>query len=173
MPTPDMMPTEPLEEMPSSIDMPSVEQALHKKIKRWKSDLLDTGKSNRMINFRETKRTTLRILEPEAAELFNKLAFSDKPLTFQKPINKQTDLRTYSIIALMETLSYTLNVQVGDIKTTGTIIEREKTLKNLRSKAKLAQEEQGTNILYLCFGFIYWREHNRENSPWLKAPLST
>ncbi len=171
MPTPDMMPTEPLEEMPSSIDMPSVEQALHKKIERWKSDLLDTGKSNRMINFRETKRTTLRILEPEAAELFNKLAFSDKPLTFQKPINKQTDLRTYSIIALMETLSYTLNVQVGDIKTTGTIIEREKTLKNLRSKAKLAQEEQGTNILYLCFGFIYWREHNRENSPWLKAPL--
>ena len=61
MPTPDMMPTEPLEEMPSSIDMPSVEQALHKKIERWKSDLLDTGKSNRMINFRETKRTTLRI----------------------------------------------------------------------------------------------------------------
>lgn len=110
-------------------------------------------------------------MEPEASELFNKLAFSEKPLTFQKPINKDTDLRTYSMIALMETLSYTLNVQVGDIKTAGTIIEREKTLKNLRSKAKLAQEEQGTNILYLCFGFIYWREQERESSPWFKAPL--
>ena len=74
-------------------------------------------------------------------------------------------------VALMETLSYSLNVQVGDIKTSGTIIERERTLKNLRSKAKLAQEEQGTNTLYLCFGFIYWREHERESSPWLKAPL--
>ena len=62
-------------------------------------------------------------------------------------------------------------MQVGDIKTAGTIIERERTLKNLRSKAKLAQEEQGTNTLYLCFGFIYWREHERESSPWLKAPL--
>ena len=144
---------------------------LDRKIEYWKSELLDTGKRNKMINYRETKRTTLRILEPEASVLFNTLAFSDKQLSFQKPIDKDTDLRTYSMIALMETLSYNLNVQVGDIKTDGTIIDREKTLKNLRSKAKLAQEEQGTNILYLSFGFIYWREKNRESSPWLKAPL--
>lgn len=157
---------------PASQEAPATpDEDLDRKIERWKRELLDTGKRNKMINFRETKRATLRILEPEATELFNKLAFSDKPLTFQKPINKDTDLRTYSMIALMETLSYTLNVQVGDIKTAGTIIEREKTLKNLRAKAKLAQEEQGTNILYLCFGFIYWREHNRESSPWFKAPL--
>ena len=147
------------------------DEGLDRKVARWKRELLDTGKRNRMINFRETKRSTLRILEPEANELFNRLAFSEKPLTFQKPINKDTDLRTYSMIALMETLSYTLNAQKGDIKTSGTIIEREKTLKNLRSKAKLAQEEQGTNILYLCFGFIYWRENNRESGTWFKAPL--
>lgn len=160
------MPTQASEEIPAVPD-----EDLDRKIERWKRELLDTGKRNKMINYRETKRATLRILEPEASELFNRLAFSDRPLTFQKPINKDTDLRTYSLIALMETLSYSLNVQVGDIKTAGTIIEREKTLKNLRSKAKLAQEEQGTNILYLCFGFIYWREHNRESSPWFKAPL--
>ena len=148
-----------------------MDETLSRKTARWKRELLDTSKRNRMINYRETSRATLRILEPDAATLFNKLAFSEKPLTFQKPINKDTDLRTYSMIALMETLSYSLNVQVGDIKTAGTIIERERTLKNLRSKAKLAQEEQGTNTLYLCFGFIYWREHERESSPWLKAPL--
>ena len=124
---------------------------LERKTDHWKRELLDTGKRNKMINYRETKRATLKILAPEASELFNRLAFSEKPLTFQKPINKDTDLRTYSMIALMETLSYTLNVQVGDIK--------------------LAQEEQGINILYLCFGFIYWREHDRENSQWLKSPL--
>lgn len=149
----------------------SPRENLDRKIAYWKRELLDTGKRNKMINYRETKRATLKILEPEPKELFNRLAFSEKTLTFQKPINKDTDIRTYSIIALMETLSYTLNVQVGDIKTAGTIIEREKTLKNLRSKAKLAQEEQGTNILYLCFGFIYWRAQNKDSSPWLKAPL--
>jgi len=147
------------------------DEGLDRKIARWKRELLDTGKRNRMINFRDTKRSTLRILEPEVTELFNRLAFTEKPLTFQKPINKDTDIRTYSMIALMETLSYTLNAQKGDIKTSGTIIEREKTLKNLRSKAKLAQEEQGTNILYLCFGFIHWRENGRESGPWFKAPL--
>lgn len=155
-------------------DTDSVESAddnLGRKIAYWKHELLDTGKRNKMINYRETKRSTLRILEPEASELFNRLTFSDKALSFQKPISKNSDLRTYSVIALMETLSYTLNVQVGDIKTAGTIIEREKTLKNLRSKAKLAQEEQGTNILYLCFGFIYWRAQNKDSSPWFKAPL--
>ncbi len=157
-------PSEPVQPLTPSED-------LDKKIEHWKRELLDTGKRNKMINYRETKRSTLKILEPEATELFNRLALSEKPLTFQKPINKDTDLRTYSIIALMETLSYTLNVQVGDIKTAGTIIEREKTLKNLRSRAKLAQEEQGTNILYLSFGFIYWRAQSRDSSPWFKAPL--
>lgn len=146
-------------------------EKLDRKIDHWKRELLDTGKRNKMINYRETKRATLKILEPGAEELFNRLAISEKTLTFQKPISKESDIRTYSLLSLLETLSYTLPVTKGDIKTEGTIVEREKTLKNLRSKAKLAQEEQGTNILYLCFGFIYWKENNRESSPWIKSPL--
>lgn len=146
-------------------------EELDRKIDHWKRELLDTGKRNKMINYRETKRATLKILEPSAEDLFNQLAISEKTLTFQKPISKESDIRTYSILSLLETLSYTLPVTKGDIKTDGTIVERERTLKNLRSKAKLAQEEQGTNILYLCFGFLYWKEHNRESSPWIKSPL--
>lgn len=144
---------------------------LDRKIDRWKKELLDTGKRNKMINYRETKRATLKILEPGATELFNQLAVSEKTLTFQRPISKDSDFRTYAMLSLLETLSYSLPVHVGDIKAEGTVMEREKTLKNLRSKTKLAQEEQGTNILYLSFGFILWREHNRDSSPWLKSPL--
>lgn len=55
----------------------SPDEDLDRKIERWKRELLDTGKRNKMINYRETKRATLRILEPEASELFNKLAFSE------------------------------------------------------------------------------------------------
>ena len=146
-------------------------QELDRKIDFWKRELLDTGKRNKMINYRETKRSTLKILEPNAEELFNQLAVNEKTLTFQKPISKETDIRTYSLLSLLEMLSYSLPVTRGDIKTGDTIVEREKTLKNLRSKAKTAQEEQGINILYLCFGFIYWREHDRDSSPWMKSPL--
>lgn len=145
--------------------------SLERKIGRWKRELLDTGKRNKMINYRETSRSTLKILEPSLEELFNKLAISEKSLTFQKPINKDTDYRTYAFLSLLETLSYSLPVHVGDIKADGTIVEREKTLKNLRSKTKLAREEQGTNILYLSFGFILWRETDRPNAVWMKAPL--
>lgn len=144
---------------------------LERKITRWKRELLDTGKRNKMINYKETSRSTLKILEPGLEELFNKLAISEKELTFQKPINKDTDYRTYAFLSLLETLSYSLPVHVGDIKASGTIVEREKTLKNLRSKTKLAREEQGTNILYLSFGFILWRETDRPSSAWMKAPL--
>lgn len=141
--------------------------ALAKKVEYWKKELLDTGKKNKMINYRETKRSTLRILDPSPTELFNRLAFSEKPLSFQKPIDKRSDIRTFSMLALLETLSYSLPAYKGDIKTAGTISERERTLKNLRSKAKLALEEQGTNILYLSFGFIVWRN----GSEFMRSPL--
>ena len=145
--------------------------SLERKLTRWKKELLDTGKRNKMINYRETSRSTLKILEPGLEELFNKLAIGEKEMTFQKPINKDSDYRTYAMLALLETLSYTLPVHVGDIKAEGTIVEREKTLKNLRAKTKLAREEQGTNILYLSFGFILWRETDRPSAQWMKAPL--
>ncbi len=92
------------------------------------------GKRNKMINYKETKRATLRILEPSATELFNQLAVSEKELTFQRPTDKDSDFRTYSMLSLLETLKYTLPVHVGDIKADGTVMEREKTLKNMRAK---------------------------------------
>lgn len=159
----------PHQETPQHLDIPTAQ--LERKVDRWKKELLDTSKRNKMINYKDTKRSTLRILEPGAEELFNHLAFSEKALTFQRPVSKDSDFRTYAMLSLMETLKYNLSVHKGDIKADGTIVEREKTLKNLRSKTKLAQEEQGTNILYLSFGFIIWREHNRDSSPWLKSPL--
>ncbi|MBQ9063885.1 MAG: DUF4011 domain-containing protein [Blautia sp.] len=152
-------------------DNDRAQAALERKMDRWKKELLDTGKRNRMINYRESRRQTLKILEPGAAELFNKLAVSEKTLTFQRPVSRDSDFRTYSMLALLETLSYSMPVQIGDIKAEGTVAEREKTLKNLRSSTRLAQEEQGTNILYLSFGFILWRENNKSSSQWLKSPL--
>ena len=79
--------------------------ALTRKIDHWKKELLDTSKRNKMIHYRETSRATVRILEPDAEELFNRLAFSDKPLTFQRPIDKDSDFRTFAMLSLLETLS--------------------------------------------------------------------
>ncbi|MDR2132484.1 MAG: DUF4011 domain-containing protein [Clostridiales Family XIII bacterium] len=144
---------------------------LERKLAHWKNQLLDLSKRNRMINYRETKRATLKISEPGFAELFNRLAVSDEELTFQRPIDKDSDLRTFSMLSLLDALSYPISAHVGDMKAEVSLLERKVALHNLRSKSKLAKDEQGTNILYLSFGFIEWRESNAAGAQWLKSPV--
>ena len=147
------------------------EALLDKKFEYWQNQLLDLGKRNRMINYRETKRATLKLVEPEFEELFRRIAVNEEELSFQSPIDKNSDIRTYSVLSLLKTLSCPIPVNIGDIKTEESILERQKTLKQLRSKSRLALDEQGTNILYLVSGFVEWREKNDASSVWIKSPL--
>lgn len=147
------------------------ENLLDKKLKYWEHQLLDLGKRNKMINYRETKRATLKIVEPSTDELFNRIAIKEEKLTFQRAVDKETDIRVYSILSLLENLSVSLPVTIGDIKAEGSIMDRQKTLKHLRSKSRLALEEQGTNILYLSFGFIEWKDGKGASAKWIKSPL--
>lgn len=144
---------------------------LNKKFEYWQHQLLDLGKRNKMINYRETKRSTLKLVEPSFDELYNRIAINEETLTFQRAIDKETDIRVFSILSLLENLSAPLPVTIGDIKTEDSIIERQRTLQNLRSKSRLAQEEQGTNILYLSFGFIEWRDGKGTSAHIVKSPL--
>ena len=147
------------------------EALLDKKFGYWQNQLLDLGKRNKMINYRETKRATLKLVEPEFEELFNRIAVNEEELTFQSPVDKNSDIRTYSVLSLLETLSCPIPVNIGDIKADGSILERQKTLKQMRSKSRLALDEQGTNILYLVSGFVEWKEKNDTSLPWIKSPL--
>ena len=147
------------------------EALLDRKYEYWQNQLLDLGKRNRMINYRETKRATLKLIEPKFEELFKRVAIDEEELTFQSPIDKNSDIRTYSVLSLLESLSCPIPVNIGDIKAEGSILERQKTLKQLRSKSRLALDEQGTNILYMVSGFVEWREKNDASSTWIKSPL--
>ncbi len=144
---------------------------LNKKIEYWEHQLLDLGKRNKMINYRETKRSTLKLIEPAFEDLFQRLAINEETLTFQRSVDRETDIRVFSILSLLENLSSPLPVTIGDIKAEGSILERQKTLKNIRSKSRLSMEEQGTNILYLSFGFIEWRDGKGASTQWIKSPL--
>lgn len=144
---------------------------LDKKLEYWEHQLLDLGKRNRMINYKEYKRATIKLVEPSFRELFDKIALKEETLTFQRSVDRETDIRVFSILSLLENLSFPLPVTIGDIKTEGSILERQRTLKNLRSKSRLALEEQGTNILYLSFGFIEWKNGKGASASWIKSPL--
>lgn len=143
----------------------------NKKIEYWKSQLLDTGKRNKMINYRETARATLKIVEPGLDELYANYVQNENELTFEYPLDKDSDIRTYSVLRLFDRLSCPIPVLLGDIKVATSFQESKKTLKNLRNKSKLALEEQGTNILYLSLGFIEWQENHGSHHSWVKSPL--
>ncbi|CAM4473564.1 DUF4011 domain-containing protein [Paenibacillus tarimensis] len=123
--------------------------AIDIRIDKWKKRLLDLGKKNRLINYRETKRSNIKITSPDLAELFRLLVVNETDLEFPFPYEELED---------EEDEAAERYTSLGDIQTNQTINEQQKTLRNLRNKAKTALEEQGVNILYLTFGFLKWKE---------------
>lgn len=146
-------------------------ELLNKKFDYWQHELLDLGRRNKMINYRETKRSTLKLTEPCLTELYNRICVNEETLTFKRSVDRETDARVFSILSLLEYLDNPLPVGIGDIKTEGSVIERQRTLLNMRSKSRLAKEEQGTNILYLSFGFLEWKDGQGSNAQVIKSPL--
>ena len=137
---------------------------IDQKIEIWKNRLLDLGKRNRLINYRETKRSTLSINAPGFFDLWDIIVKSESELTFPY----YNELKGEAIAD-----EY--------VKTNQSVKELQKTLRHLRSQAKLAIEEQGINTLYLAFGFLKWDEvcdgtfggdRSTMSSPLLLVPVS-
>lgn len=124
-------------------------QDLDVKIEQWKKRLLDLGKRNRLINFKETKRSNVAITSPSYDILYKKLVHEEEKLCFPFPLKTTYDENGEEI---------NINVEKGDIETNKTLNEQQKTLKVLRGRAKTSIEEQGINCLYLTFGIIRWKE---------------
>lgn len=128
---------------------------IENKIEVWKNKLLDLGKRNKLINYKENKNYTLRIDTPETYALWDSFVKNEEPLEFSFYEDGE-DTDELSLVGVVETNKSTK--------------EMEKTLKSLRNKAKTAIEEQGVNVLYLSFGFLEWRE-SKDSEQFFRSPL--
>lgn len=138
---------------------------LNTRIETWKKLLLDFGKRNRLINFIEGKRNCLKIVSPSFNELYETIVGNEREISF--PFAKKLRF-TVDGEEIYET------VVEGDIETAKPIGELQKTLKNLRNKARLSLEEQGINTLYLTFGMLEWEEEDSGHvlsSPIILVPV--
>ena len=142
-------------------------QDLDMKIEQWKKRLLDLGKRNRLINFKETKRSNVAITSPSYDILYKKLVQDEDKLRFPYPLKTTYDENGEEL---------NTNVEEGDLETNSTLNEQQKTLKALRGRAKISMEEQGINSLYLTFGIIRWKESDTSDivisSPLVLVPMS-
>lgn len=64
---------------------------MNAKIESWKSKLLDLSKKNRLLNYKETKRSSLKILNPECFELFESFVKNEEPLIFPSVVEHNKD----------------------------------------------------------------------------------
>lgn len=137
------------------------------KLEAWKNKLLDLGKRNRLINYKETKRSSLKIVKPDILNLWQDFVVNERTIEFPFFDEELADTSSgqLSLIdedELIELQSY--------IQTNQTLKEQQKTLRSLREKAKTAVEELGVNILYLSFGFLKWTESGKSEQ-YLMSPL--
>lgn len=132
------------------------------KLDVWQNKLLDLGLRNRLLNYRDTRRSNLRIKSPDTFDLWNSFVVNEEPLVFPFVDDYQA--------SLFDEEENFEEQEPGSLVTNQPIKEQQKTLRNLRNRAKTAMEEQGVNVLYLSFGFLRWSEDTHSNQ-YFDAPI--
>lgn len=142
------------------------------------NQLLDLGKRNRLLNFKDTGLKTLRVLNQNIEEVFRGIKaskeyrlFDTEPalsdmLSFsaEEIASRYTDIEIYELLrkslAPLDIVCYKRGYPLG------------KTLKSLWKDYKFSTVEKGINSLYLSFGFIHYTEEDIEyTAPVLLIPV--
>lgn len=114
----------------------------------WKKRLLDLGRQNRLIHYKETKKGNIKLVFPDLDCIYEELVERGRNAIFEE----------------------TRQEGVFSITTNKSETEKRQILKVLRDKTRLAKEEQGVHVLYLAMGFLKWKEH-KDSEETLYSPL--
>jgi hypothetical protein len=127
----------------------------------WKRNLLDLSLRNRLLNFKDSK-STIAIECADPAALEDKLSGGDKfKLLGKTSVLDGSDGRDATLLADRQNedgrKDFILDaMRRGDLHTSVADTELEGRLTDLYRASRLAFEEGGANILYLCLGFLKW-----------------
>ena len=150
------------------------------RLDRWRRKLLDLSLRNRLLNFRDTKKT-LPLLCPDLGQLEDMLAggatFRILPrpadLGERDPRDSIAHLRRTGQEAIEELLRDELKARRLYANTTPEELDRR--MIEIYRAARLGLEEGGASALYLAIGFLVWYEaeqsEQRRLAPILLLPL--
>ncbi|MCL2851345.1 MAG: DUF4011 domain-containing protein [Firmicutes bacterium] len=153
---------------------------------KWCERLLDAGKSNKLVNYKDSKLRNIDVVVPDLKKVFDKikngsrLAFFDvdkfikeKTKELEKESKKQIDEEESEVLALSKTFvvdEVSPMLRQAEILAYKKGVSLRKILGTLRKLARDSLDEKGLNILYMAFGFLRWRESNDSNV-WYNSPL--
>jgi hypothetical protein len=172
-------------------------------LERMRRRLLDLTKRNRLLNYKHSKKGSLRVVDELPNQLFDGLV--DSKEYFFKPVPRPRKHASTGapvnvegageLTAAEHAITLGINTSYDlpapptdrdsalesrhtdrDIQTLLFPEDLEAVLRSLTRAARLAIEETGTNMLYLCFGFLEWTESDtaadRATAPLLLLPVS-
>ena len=159
-----------------------------KKLDKWADLLLDTGKRNNLINFKDTRASTVEVLLPTADALFEKIdgstsfeVFDPKIIEEDEESEESSETEQLQIEPPEESdissgKAAFLAQYSGKIKRQNQILLYNSAtnpltaVKNIDKKAREFIEETGVNVAYMAFGFIHWKESD-SSSYVFRAPV--
>ncbi len=156
------------------------------KLERWAQQLLDTGKRNNLINFKDSKSSSAEVVFPNADDLYTRCLSSSSfeiydPKIRYDEIDDEPDVPTSSDDIQIDSTdklkkSEYLNLYKSRIRKNSQVLVYAKSpnpitaIKNIDKKSRAFLEETGVNVAYLAFGFVYWKE-NADSTIVNRAPL--
>ncbi len=137
--------------------------------------LLDTSNRNRLLNFRESKARTIRIVDELPDEVFSSIVDDGTSMDLVPVVEPETiDPDTESIDTSHELPVADAEVAErhtdNHLQTPYTPQKLERLCSRLTREAKTAIEETGCNMLFLALGFLEWFEDDSSDVSHL-APL--
>lgn len=157
-----------------------IEESPVSRLDRWKRKLLDLTMHNRLLNFRETKKT-LPVLSPDLAVLEDALADGDAFRLHPRPTDLDDSQPRDTEVHRLRTGDDAFNELLREefhahrLRANATDTELSRRLVEIYREARTSLEENGANTLYLALGFLAWYESGsssqRRLAPIILIPL--
>lgn len=158
------------------------------KLNKWADLLLDTGKRNNLVNFKDTRTSTVEVLLPSSETLFEKIDEAASFEVYDPKIIEEDDKEgnfepEHLCIETPKEISTSSSGKVAFLaKYSGKIKRKNQILlynaatnpltaiRKIDKKAREFIEETGVNVAYMAFGFIHWQESD-SSSYVFRAPI--
>ena len=140
-----------------------VKSDIEKQLQAARQRHLDLTGRNRLLNYRPSKRRTIRVIDEIPKEIFDILVLEEKVMQF-KPADKPTEELSLLDDAETELLPWLQDIDPAEhhtdrlLQTELTREELQKRQYYIRQQAQSVFEEQGYSILYLALGYLQWNE---------------
>ena len=129
------------------------------RLDEWKERLFDLGKSNRLVNFKDTQRSTIDLVFPVPDKIFRALTTGRKQEFFDVDAYLSTKAPKKNQSGNLPSVEdIEKNLKPGEVLAFRPDVPIRSLIKELARKAKESLTERGVNVLYAAFGFLHWKE---------------